>query len=104
MTNNPTIYEHILSFGFRGVAFTRSYYVAHNSYKICQIKMATMQAQLHVMTKNPTKYNTFYHMVLEELLSQDLTMLHYKNIQIPELLQILSCQNGGTAGSCTCHE
>jgi hypothetical protein len=28
MTNNPTNYEHILSFGFRGVAFTRSYHVA----------------------------------------------------------------------------
>jgi hypothetical protein len=26
MTSNPTKYEHILSYGFRGVVFTRSYY------------------------------------------------------------------------------
>jgi len=45
--------------------------------------MVTQQAQLHVMTRNPTKYNTFYHTVLEELLSQDLTMLHYKIVPSP---------------------
>ena len=58
MTNNHTIYEHILLNGFREIAFTRSYYVTkfHNSYKLCRIKMATQQAHLHVMTNNPTKY------------------------------------------------
>lgn len=27
-----------------------------NSYKFCGIKMVAQQVQLHVMTKNPTKY------------------------------------------------
>jgi len=27
MTNNPTIYEHIVMNGFRGAAFTISYYI-----------------------------------------------------------------------------
>ena len=62
MTNNPTIYEHIILNGFRGAAFTRSYYItlcikqsmSHTSNKLCLIQMATQQIQLHVMTNNPT--------------------------------------------------
>jgi hypothetical protein len=64
VTNNSTKYEHILSYGFRGVAFTRSYYVTlyivlklHN-YKFCRIKL---------------NMNKFLYMVSEELRSQSVT-------------------------------
>ena len=64
VTNNSTKYEHILSYGFRGVAFTRSYYVTlyivlklHN-YKFCQIKL---------------NMNKFLYMASEELRSQSVT-------------------------------
>jgi hypothetical protein len=72
MTNNLTKYKHILWYGFRRVACTRSYYAtqcikysrSHNTYTLCRITMGSKQVQLHVMT------NTFCQTVSEVLRSQ----------------------------------